>query len=561
MDRTANLSRLGSEQFDLVIIGGGITGACLAYDATLRGLKTALIEKGDFGHATSASSSKLLHGGIRFLQQLRVDKVRESAYERIFFQNLVPHLCRYVPFVIPTFPGLKKGKAFLGAGALAYSVLTTGQNRQARFSRSKVQAPRIVGRRELDRLIPWLGEDFPATGGLILPECHMQSSERMTLAIVKAAAEHGCAVANYVEARRIEQRSGSTSGVSVRSGSETFVIEANAVANCAGPWLSSVDGLATGAASGTITSFSRGSHLVLRDLKLDCALALPTRQKIQGMADRGGRHVFLIPWRGHLLLGTSYAAHSRDLDQVEATADDRDQLIEAVNTAVGSELVTHANVAYSYSGIYPLTATDVQADVYQGASDYIVTDHAETGGPQGYFSLFGAKFTTARKLAEVAADKIAKQSGKRLRPCQTRTATVPDAEVENPEAYWQQVAAASAAAPESRIAEHLFENYGKGMEAVLEIASERGELAAHLSDARPNLAAEAVYCARHEMVEHLDDFVFRRTGLGTIGSPGSEAIERCAALIGAELRWDEARRTRETATVVEQLQRAGPANG
>ncbi|MEM7502625.1 MAG: glycerol-3-phosphate dehydrogenase/oxidase [Pseudomonadota bacterium] len=545
MNRTANLRHMADEQFDLVIVGGGISGACLALDASLRGLKTALIERKDFGHATSASSSKLLHGGIRFLQQFRVDKVRESAYERVYFQNLVPHLCRYVPFVIPTFPGLKKGKVFLGAGAFAYQMLTLGQNRQARFPESKVKPPRVIGKDELRRQIPWLDDAWPATGGLVLPECHMQSSERVTLAILRAAISAGLTAVNYAQAVSVESRSGRVAAVQVRSGDDRVEIRTNAVANCAGPWLSLLDRHTASDETSMITSFSRGSHLVIRDLPLECALALPTTQKIQGMTDRGGRHVFLIPWRGHALLGTSYAQHGDDLDDVFATNDDRRQLLDAVNGALGRTVLTDDNIAYSYSGIYPLTAANVQSDVYQGASDYIVTDYGQRGGPAGYFSLFGAKYTTARKLAETACDAIAKYSGKTLRACTTRSATVPEADVDDPSAFRRDAAHRYSETASPETIEHLYANYGTELDDILTIAADRHDLQHPLQAERPNIRAEAIYCARHEMVEHLSDFVFRRTGLGTIGDPGAAALEDSAKLIASELNWSEQRTRQE----------------
>ena len=558
MDRRAHLTRLANERFDLIIVGGGITGACLAYDATTRGLKTALVEKQDFGHATSASSSKLLHGGIRFLQQLRIDKVRESSFERVYFQNLAPHLCRYVPFVIPTFPSLKKGKAFLGAGAIAYSLIGAGQNARALHPQTRVPRPRIVGREELDRLVPWLSADWPATGGLVLPESHMQSSERMTLSLVKAAADEGCAVCNYVEATKVLQRNGATAGLTVSADNEEFSVDADAVANCAGPWLSNVEGRAMESRSNTITSFSRGSHLVVQGLDLDCALALPTSQKIQGMADRGGRHVFLIPWRGHALLGTSYAPHDANLDRVTATRSDRAQLLDAVNGALGRPLLDESNVVYSYSGIYPLTATKVERDVYQGASDYIVTDHGSQGGPKRFFSLFGAKYTTARKLAEVACNAIAVQTKAKTGPCTTRSTTLPGADIADADTFVKALQKTPGLSVDEHTADHLYTNYGKSASAILKLALENSKLEERLSDTRPNIAAEAVFSARNEMVQHLGDFVFRRTGLGTIGNPGRAAIERAARLLARELSWEDDFTDREVENVCTQLRTAVP---
>ncbi|MEM9055945.1 MAG: glycerol-3-phosphate dehydrogenase/oxidase [Pseudomonadota bacterium] len=556
LNRSASLEALANETFDLVIIGGGITGACLAFDASTRGLKTALVERRDFGHATSSASSKLLHGGIRFLQQFRVDKVRESAFERVYFQNLVPHLCRYVPFVIPTFAGLKEGRAFLGAGALAYSMIAAGQNRRAKFAHTRVPLPRLVGRAALDEMVPWLDDDWPATGGLVLPECHMQSSERVTLALVQAAAEHGCTVCNYAEVSTIDEDGGRVTGVTVSTGeTPPFAVRSAAVANCGGPWLSRINGLTGGDESGPITSFFRGSHLVLRNWDLSCALALPTAQKIKGVAGRGGRHVFLIPWRGHVMLGTSYASHSDDLDDVRATREDTEQLLDAVNSALDGRSVSEDDIVHAWSGLYPLTAAEVKSDVYQGASDYLLTDVGQRGGPQNYFTLFGAKYTTARKLAELGCNLIVKRLGKAAGPCLTRAATVAVADVDDPTAYCARVAEQHAGTFDRATVDHLFQHYGTALEKVLAVAGELANPLERLSAERPNLAAEAVHCARDEMIAHLDDFVFRRTGMGTIGNPGAAALSRCAALIGGELNWSAPRIQAEVAATLARFER------
>ena len=547
LGRHANLTRLADESFDLLIVGGGITGACLALDAATRGIRTALVEKGDFGHATSSASSKLLHGGIRFLQQLRVDKVRESAFERVYFQNLAPHLCHYVPFLVPTFSGLKSGKAFLAAGAAAYSAISIGQNRAARHETVKVPMPRLIGRSEVVSRIPWLGDDWRGTGALVLPECHMKSSERMTLAIIRAAAEAGAAVVNYAQVTKVGIDDNRVVSVTIAAEDATdFEVRTDGVANCAGPWLGVVDGLTPGNDESPISSFFRGSHLVLDGIQLDCALALPTPQKIQGVTSRGGRHVFMIPWRDHVLLGTSYAPHSSKIDRVAPTPEDAEQLLDAVNSALGREFLTGENVRHAFAGIYPITAAAVKSDEYQGASDFVFTNHGRSGGPVGYFSVFGAKYTTARKLAEVACDGIARHFDRPLGNCRTRDMTLAVADIPDADAFCDSLLDRYRGQLDTETARHLYEVYGKDAENVLQIAAASPALFERFDNARPNIAAEAVFSARNEMLLHLDDFVLRRTGLGTIGNPGADAVRRSAELIGQELGWSQDRISGET---------------
>ncbi len=421
------LQAIGTTTFDLVVIGGGITGACLAYDAAKRGMRVVLVEKGDFGAATSSASSKLLHGGIRYLQQGRLDKVRESALERIYFQNLVPHLCTTVPFVIPAYRDLRKGRAALAAALLLYGAATAGQNRYARLPSSKMPRARRLPMAEVQSMAPLLQHVGNINGGICLPECHMVNSERVTLALVNGAKSHGARVFNYAEATRLLRDGGKVTGVEVRDveTDASVDVQAKLVANCAGPWIRELNERELGNNSNPITGYSRGAHAVVRGLDLPCALALPTNQKIQGLADRGGRHMFLIPWRGHALVGTSYAEHRDPLDDVAPTAKDIAQLIDGINSALGEKILSEDNIVHAFAGIYPLTDSKIDSDVYQGTGEYEIVDHSRKGGLSGFFSVFGAKFTTGRILAEKACDRIAAALGGGFDACATRYEPTP----------------------------------------------------------------------------------------------------------------------------------------
>ncbi len=547
MQRSDNIGRLSNDAFDLIVIGGGITAACLAYDATRRGMRVALVEKADFGGATSASSSKLLHGGIRFLQQARPDKVRESAFERVFFQNLVPHHCRYMPFVIPAYRGLSKGRAALFAASVAYYAASLGQNRVLNDPAHTVEATSLIGRDRLRSLLPWITDDEKVTGALVLPECHMKSSERVTFSLIRGASELGATVANYVAATGLLLEGKTATGVSARdavSGAH-IEIKGKVVANCSGPWLSGFLPRKAQSAASPITAFSRGSHLVLRGNSLDCAVALPTKQKIQGVASRGGRHMFMIPWRQHTLVGTSYAAHEGKLDNVVPTDSDIDQLKSGINEAAGHELVSDSSIVHAYAGIYPLIAESVNNAVYQGTAEYRIIDHSKFDSIDGFVSVFGAKFTTARILAEKSCNLIASKTGEKFGPCTTRNTPVPTAEFGNFAAYLDRLQSRYADIASRPCIESLASSFGTDAIEVLELARKDPDLRLPLGDGRLNIAAEAVFCARNEMAIYLDDFIFRRSGVGTIGHPGTELLQRTSALMATELAWSEARRLEE----------------
>ena len=554
-DRNMALVRLSDEQFDLVVIGGGITGACVAYDAAMRGLRVALVEKNDFGSATSASSSKLLHGGIRYLQSLRIGKVRESANERIFFQNIAPHLCRYIPFLIPAFHGLTTNKLALRSALLVYGLAAVGQNRAARLPESRVPPPRIITDQELLEQIPWLESRSDLCGGAELPECHMINSERMTLSVISGAVENGCLAVNYAVATNIESRAGKVRSLTIKDGEsgDEIEIRTRLVANCAGPWIGSVNQSALRGGRNPVTSVSRGSHLVLRGLNLTSALGLPTGQAIEGVAGRGGRHMFLIPWRDHVLLGTSYSAHDRSMDRVEPTVDDARQLVDGMNSAVGKRVIGPENLAYAYSGLYPLTTDSVKEGVYQGTGDYQIIDHADADSVSGLYSVFGAKFTTARLVAEKACDRMLPMLEGTFSRCETRTKAVQAGAFDSLARLVAELNDKYQSLVDVADIESLARMYGTEAEEVLEIIKSKPGLGRRVSAERETLRAEAVFAARSEMLVHLSDFVFRRTGLGTIGDPGIEVIRDCAKLIGEELGWSAPRSESEIGAVIRQF--------
>lgn len=512
----------GPEDFDLLIIGGGITGAFLALDSALRGFSVALVEKGDFGAATSAASSKLLHGGVRYLQQLRFSKVHESAVERIRLLNMAPQLVRWVPFVVPTYKGLAKGRPFLMAGMTLYRLLCMGEGSRVRHPQLRLPPDRLLDSTEIRELVPGLKRQG-LTGGYLFHELHMTSSERMTLAVMATAVQHGAKVWNHAPVDGYVLGGSRVAGVRGRDlvGGSTYELRARVVLNAAGPWIPQLNcSLPGGGKLRPITGLSRGAHIVTKPITRGCAVALPTTRRSGAALDRGGRHVFVIPWRGRSLIGTSYGPHDTGLDSVRPSARDIQELLDDVNAALGSSVIDTQDVDHAFAGIYPLVAEDLDPGAYQGTGDYQVLDHEREEGIAGLFSVLGAKYTTARLLAERAVDAACRQLGAQGRPCQTRTVTLADP--------------------------------GSAIEALV-----RGEprLGVELSPGAGVRAADVVHAVSDEMAWRLEDVVFRRTGLGTLGDPGPAALARAAALMGDVLGWDDERRLAEIARVREYFPR------
>ena len=538
--------------YDVAVIGGGITGACLALDASVRGMSVALVEKGDFGAATSSASSKLLHGGIRYLQKGRLWKLRESAMERTYFQTLAPHLSRYIPFVVPSYRSLKKGKLPLSIALGAYEALCMGQNRHIVDPAKKVPTGRLVSKTEIrERVAGPHGQDM--TGGILLYESHMRDSERMTLSFVKTAVRHGADVANYMRATSFLTEEGRVAGIRARDelDGSTVEIRASMVVNAAGPWIpSNINQLGAQVSSRIVTAFGRGAHIVTKPLTDGHAIALPIREQNQALMNRGGRHIFIIPWKGHSLIGTTYGLYEGDPDDVAADESDVRELIELVNAAFGTEMLVRQDVVHAYAGLYPLTDTRIDPEVYQGTGDYEVLDHAITDEVEGLVSVFGAKFTTARRVAEQAVDLVASKLGGSFGPCRTRRTRLVGGDIEDIEAFRGRKEQQYAPMLSREAVNHLINHYGTEIDRLVELLDEAPGLAEKVAPARNLLAAEVVFAVRHEMARSLEDIVFRRSSLGDLGHPGRPALRRCAELMGQELGWDEQtiqREVRETA--------------
>jgi glycerol-3-phosphate dehydrogenase len=533
--------RLARGDFDVLIIGGGITGACLAHDAALRGLSVALIEKDDFGGATSAASSKLLHGGIRYLQQGRIDKVRESAMERAAFQTIAPHLSTYVPFLIPTYPGWARGRLALSAGVRLYEWLTAGQNHRIPDPGKHVPPCARLSAETLVRRVGTLAAGAPPTGAYVVPEAHMYNSERVTLAFLKTAVTSGATIANYVSAEAFLRTGRRVSGVTARdllTGRE-LAISARLTINAAGPWMAALDrGLAAGTLARRITAFSYGAHIITRPLLTDVAIALPTTRRARAVVTRGGRHVFVIPWRGQSLIGTTDRPFAGSPDDVRPTDEDVDDLIGDVNQALPGAELQRADVRHAFAGLYPLTDEVVRGDVYQGTGDYQIADHAARDGVDGCLSVLGAKFTTARRVAERAIDLACEKLRRPRVACETHRRPLEGGDIRDGRAFEQDIRRRYPALEPDTV-RHLIASYGTTVDEVLRAAGSEGQR--RLTPGRESIEAEVAYAVDREMAVSLEDVVFRRTGLGTIGHPGAGCLRRCADIIGARLGWTPVR--------------------
>jgi glycerol-3-phosphate dehydrogenase len=523
-----DLRRLADERFDLLVIGGGITGACIARDAASRGLSVALIEKNDFAHATSAHNSKLIHGGLRYLRNLEFGLVRESLRERRTWQRIAPHLVHPLAFLIPLNGGGWKARAELAAGLTLYDLLP--------FDRGRLDDPgqRLPRHR-------WIGApralvDEPALAGPRFDgafeyyDAQMYSPERLALECVRDSTIHGAAVANHLAAERLLLRGRHCEGAAVAdafSGAR-FDIRADRTIIAAGPWADIFLAQALGKPGAHRLMRSKGIHLVVPAMTKSAALAV---------ASRGG-HFFILPWRAHSLLGTTDTAFAGSPDKVGVSEQDIASLLAFINAHLPSANLKRDDVQHFYAGLRPLV-DDGSGDTYDASRRAELIDHGNEDNVSGLYSAIGGKWTTSRHLAEQVVDTVVAKLGKFARACSTASAKLPGAP----------------AGPFSRMLDgmsdsqqHIVRMYGTQVPNMLALAESNPKLGERLSDSG-DVSAQVVFAMREEMAFTLEDVVMRRTGIGQLGKPSAAALDAVVNLMAGELDWNAGRTASEIAAV------------
>ena len=534
-----DLARLSRETFDLLIVGGGITGASIARDAALRGLSVALVEKNDFAHATSAHNSKLIHGGLRYLRNFELRLVRESLAERRIWQRTAPHLVSPLPFLIPHG---SKGRATLSAGLALYDLLS--------FDRGWLADPaqRLPGHSWLDRQNALEREprlDMPDLAGAFLYyDAQMYSPERLALSSVIDAVEHGAIAANHLEAQNLLIRSGKVEGATVRDAfSESrFDVRARLTILAAGPWADVFLSSALGASSSHRLVRSKGIHLIVPALTAGHALTMATQHG----------HFFVLPWRGYSILGTTDTPFGESPDAVGTSESDIEAFLRFVNTHLPSARLKRGDVKHFYAGLRPLV-DDGGHDTYAASRRAEVIDHSRDDHIDGLFSVIGGKWTTSRALAESTLDRAVSKIGIHARPCSTRWRALPGGDIERIAPFLAQVPIANGNPA------HLGRLYGTRVRDVLALIHVNPDFARPLGE-NGDIAAQIMHAMREEMALTLEDAIMRRTGVGQLGRPAANALDFAAFLMATELGWSEERKRAEIAAVehIFQTVEAGP---
>ncbi|HET7050176.1 MAG TPA: glycerol-3-phosphate dehydrogenase/oxidase [Solirubrobacteraceae bacterium] len=534
LNRGRAIEILTQERFDVVVIGGGITGAGVALDAASRGYSVALIEKADFASGTSSRSSKLVHGGLRYLQQFDLGLVREALLERQLMVKLAPHLVTPLEMVVPAFGGGRPDR-LVGIGLNMYDVMATPRLRGRRAARRAAEngegdwSParhRLISGEEVVERLPALEARQPS-GGYLFYDCQTDDA-RLVLTVLGEAERFGAICANRLEVVGVLADDGDGDGgvrVSDVESGEELVVRADNVINATGVWADRIrpDELHSEAELPTIVP-SRGTHVTvsLADLPLRAGAIVPAGND---------RSIFALPWLGASLLGTTDSTYDGDIDHVRPAAGDIDYLLAATNSFFGTSLGPE-DLTGAYAGVRPLISSgDARrsVDISRKAELY------ETSS--GLITITGGKLTTWRRMAKLAVDRLVERDG-RDAPC--RTHEIPLGEPVDPDSLPR----VSGVPEGSYVA--MAARYGHAAHDLLKLAGTQSELAAPIVAGHPDLLAEAPFSASREQARTVGDVLLRRTRLGLVAAAairesGGEVPLRVARAMSAERCWDEGR--------------------
>jgi glycerol-3-phosphate dehydrogenase len=529
----------GQVQFDVIVLGGGINGSAIARDAAMRGLTVLLIEKDDIGGATSAWNSRLIHGGIRYLEYYEMDLVRESLREREWLLHSAPHLVKPLPFMMPFLKGAKRPPIMLRAGHVLYDVLSYDKSlpHHRLYKKSKTLAKAGI-------------DPARVSGAALFYDAQVDFAERLSVENVISAREHGAQVLTHTRANRLVVEGNRVTGVEYTDeiSGWTSTARARITVNATGPWADELlDGLP--GHREPLIGGTKGTHIVV-----DPFPGAPQGCAIYFEARSDGRPVFLIPWRGRFLIGCTDIRFLGDADNARGDDAELDYLLSEINLLIPTAMLGRDSIRFAYCGVRPLPY-DPNDNPAKVTRHHVIKDHAPD--VEGLVTIVGGKLTTFRSLGQDAVDKVVRKLGVRKRRSPTRRDALPGGRTSNYDAFAESFRASIDYG--DRVATRLLSIYGvRAPEVVTLIRGDR-ELGKVFDERSGALAAEVVYAIRAEGARTLTDVIMRRTMLGLDPDLAIESVDAAANVMARHEGWGRGRVAKEVEAYVSYASRFRPA--
>ncbi len=530
-----NLNKLANIKYDLLIIGGGIYGAVLFWEATVCGLSVVLIEKGDFAQANSANSQKIIHGGLRYLQQLNIPRVWQSIWSRRQLMSLAPHLVHPLKCLMPIYNNGMKEKEMMRLGLLVNDLI--GFSRNGLLDKSKfIPNGKILSVSETNRFIPNL-EQHNLKGAAQWHDTLCINTERLVLGFVRTACEMGAIAANYVKATKLIKSGNKIAGIKVQDQltNDTFDIRAKRIANCAGPWVNEL--LPNFKSSEYAQEFASGINIIVKKL-----FPFPTAIGIKSKRGKD-RLYFVVPWRGKSIVGTEYFPYHGHPDNYRASEKECQQLIQGFNQAYPAAQLKLDDVTFVHNGLLPNESPSfVGRDVVNISKKFKILDHG-SDGINGYVSIIGVKYTTAEYVsAKVLRYLFPTVSIDRINHKQRLVG----GDIDDFPLFKKQIIDKWKNGLDERRLENLVNNYGTEVEKVLQTAGLKNNSISRQNDLYSLIIrGQTLYAIREEMAMRLSDVILRRTDVGTLKRPHEDVLINISRYMAEELGWTEYRRQTE----------------
>ncbi|MBA3354782.1 MAG: glycerol-3-phosphate dehydrogenase [Pyrinomonadaceae bacterium] len=518
----ANISEIS---FDVIIIGAGINGAGIARDAAMRGLQVLVLDKGDVGGGTSSWSSRLIHGGLRYLEHAELGLVRESLRERETLFRIAPHLVKPLPILLPIYEHAVRSALTIRAGMIAYDMLS--------FDKS-LPRHRMLTRDEAIVKAPGLNRNG-LRAAAIYYDAQVEFAERLVVENVLSAQAYGAIVITYARVQKLSGQFMDSSRVVEFIDTRTaaaLAARGRIIVNAAGPWVDEV--LTTGErTSEHLIGGTKGSHIIVNSF----AGAPSTALYVEAESDK--RPFFIIPWDGKYLIGTTDIRFTGDLDHVEIEDEEIEYLLRETNRVISPARLLRDAVLYTYAGVRPLPYTENKNEQGITRRHFI----RESRGQEGLLSIVGGKLTTYRSLAEQTVNLIGQKLGKNLPRCSTAGSALPGAYTDH--SFPEEFKSDSGLSLQTR--ERLLRVYGARAQEVVKLTAQDEWLAKNFDEETEAIAAELIFSFRQEMAETLADCLLRRTMVGLNSSVGIGADKTAAAIAQKYLGWSETRVQEELA--------------
>ncbi|HEX9293037.1 MAG TPA: glycerol-3-phosphate dehydrogenase/oxidase [Gemmatimonadales bacterium] len=534
--RAAALASMAETPVDVLVIGGGITGAGIARDAALRGFRTALVDKSDFGAGTSSHSSRLIHGGIRYLEHGAFRLVFEASHERRVLLRIAPHLVRPLAFLFPIYRGGRLPAWKLRAGMWLYDLLSSFRN---------VHWHRWLGTKKVRRVEPGL-RDRGLIGAALYYDAQADDA-RLVIATLRSALRAGAIAANYVETTALLKPDGRVRGAVVRDvlTGETATIRANVVVSATGPWSDTTRRLDDPQAA-PILRLTKGAHVTVPRRRVGNEHAVTLLSQLDG------RVMFVLPWGDLAYIGTTDTDADSSPDALRITAADVTYLLRSANAAFPDAHLTSHDVVSAWVGLRPLLRAD------HANPSQVSREHQVFESPQGLISIAGGKLTTYRVMARDVVDRVAKRLHEldgRAVPARPPTDRLPLPGGEAAELDVLVEAARARGAAEAT-ARHLVANYGSEAAAVLNLVDRDRRLGEPVLPGRPEIWAEVTYAVEREMAVRVQDVLIRRLHLFyEVGDHGQSVVPKVTAQMKQLLGWDDAREAEELRDYFQMVER------